>query len=43
MSLRLRHVCWVIILISIAGPSHAGPICSGFWDCLPLSLVLLSL
>jgi hypothetical protein len=24
MILRLRHVCWVIILVSIAGPSHAG-------------------
>jgi hypothetical protein len=24
MVLRLRHVCWVIILVFIAGPSHAG-------------------
>lgn len=24
MILRLRHVCWVIILVAIAGPSHAG-------------------
>ena len=24
MILRLRRVCWVIILVSIAGPSHAG-------------------
>jgi hypothetical protein len=24
MVLRLRHVCWVIILAFIAGPSHAG-------------------
>jgi hypothetical protein len=24
MILRLRHVCWVIILVFIAGPSHAG-------------------
>jgi hypothetical protein len=39
MSLRRLQVCWVLFLVSIAGPSHAGPICSGFWDCLPLTLI----
>jgi hypothetical protein len=38
--MRFSQLCWIFVLVLIAAPSHAGPICTGFWDCLPLASFL---